>query len=234
VPSEVDVIWRLALALALSSAIGLEREYRQKAAGLRTYTLVGLGSALFMLVSQYGFADTLTDSHVILDPSRVAAQIVSGIGFICAGIIFVRRDSVRGLTTAAGIWLTAAVAAACAGDLPLLAISTTAAYFLVVFGYPAFMRRIPASRHAPSALRISYEDGRGVLRELLSMCTERGFAVADIAVERPEAGHDGRKGTVNVALEILGSGHVASLAGELGEIEGVVAVQAADVNEVFE
>lgn len=233
-PSEVEVVWRLALALALSSAIGLEREYRQKSAGLRTYTLVGLGSALFMLISQYGFNDTLTDSHVILDPSRVAAQIVSGIGFIGAGIIFVRRDSVRGLTTAAAVWLTAAIGAACAGNLPLLAIATTAAYFLVVFAYPALMRRIPASGHAPSALRISYEDGRGVLRDLISRCTERGFSIADIAVERPEAGHGGCTGTVSVALEILGSGHVAQLAGELGEIEGVVAVSADDVNEVFD
>jgi putative Mg2+ transporter-C (MgtC) family protein len=210
--------------------IGLEREYRQKNAGLRTYTLVGLGSALFMLISQYGFADVLADDNVILDPSRVAAQIVSGIGFIGAGIIFVRRDSVRGLTTAAGIWLTAAIGAAAGGALWLLAIATTGAYFLVVFGYPAIMRRIPASPHAPSGLRLSYEDGRGLLRHVLGVCTGRGFSVADIAVDRAAAGH----GLVAVSLEIHGRGHVADLAGELGEIDGVVSVSAGDVNEVFD
>ena len=105
--------WRqageLGLALLLSAAIGLEREIRQKNAGLRTHTLVGVGAALFMLISKYGFTDVLEPGRVILDPSRVAAQIVTGVGFLGAGIIFVRRDSVRGVTTAAAIWLTAAV-----------------------------------------------------------------------------------------------------------------------------
>src|ERR1700753_935952 len=105
---EWDLVWRIGLALALSASIGLDRELRQKSAGLRTYTLVGVGSALFMLISKYGFFDVLKENEVILDPSRVAAQIVSGIGFIGAGLIFVRRDSVRGLTTAAGVSLPAA------------------------------------------------------------------------------------------------------------------------------
>ncbi|HWG60856.1 MAG TPA: MgtC/SapB family protein [Streptosporangiaceae bacterium] len=91
----------LGLALVLSAGIGLEREIRQKNAGLHTYTLVGVGAALFMLVSKYGFGDVLETGRVILDPSRVAAQIVSGVGFLGAGLIFVCRDSVRGLTTAA-------------------------------------------------------------------------------------------------------------------------------------
>ena len=86
----------LALALLLSAAVGLEREWRQKDAGLRTHTLVGVGAALFMLVSKYGFSDVAVRRLVLLDPSRVAAQIVSGIGFLGAGLIFIRRDSVRG------------------------------------------------------------------------------------------------------------------------------------------
>jgi len=93
----------LGVALLLSAAIGLEREVRHKDAGLRTHILVGVGSALFMLISKYGFTDVLEGRLVVLDPSRMAAQIVSGIGFIGAGLIFVRRDAVRGLTTAAAI-----------------------------------------------------------------------------------------------------------------------------------
>jgi putative Mg2+ transporter-C (MgtC) family protein len=100
-------VFELVLALVLSAAIGLEREIRQKSAGLRTHTLVGLGAALIFIVSKYGFFDVVGDD-VNLDPSRVAAQIVSGIGFIGGGLIFVRRDAVRGLTTAAVVWLTTA------------------------------------------------------------------------------------------------------------------------------
>lgn len=232
--NEWDLIWRLALALALSAAIGLERELAQKSAGLRTYTLVGLGSALFMLISKYGFFDVLEPKTVVLDPSRVAAQIVSGIGFIGAGLIFVRRDSVRGLTTAAGVWLTAAVGAACGASLSVLAIATTVAYFAVVFGLAPLARRLPASPYAPSALRLIYEDGRGILRRVLAACTSRDFKVADVNVDRAEAGPGGHPGAVTVALEVHGGGSVAALAAELGEIDGVLSVAAGDVNEMFD
>ncbi len=129
-------IGELGLAFALSALIGLEREFRQKSAGLRTHTLVGIASALIMLVSKYGFADVLENGRVIVDPSRVAAQIVSGIGFIGGGLIFVRRDSVRGLTTAAIVWVTAAVGMACGAGLPVLAIAVVAGHFIVVFMFP--------------------------------------------------------------------------------------------------
>jgi len=106
--------WRqaaeLGLALALSAVIGLEREVRQKNAGLRTHTLVGVGAALFMLISKYGFTDVLEPRLVVLDPSRVAAQIVTGVGFLGAGIIFVR-----------GVRCAASPRRPRSGSLPLLA-----------------------------------------------------------------------------------------------------------------
>lgn len=227
--NEWDLIWRLGLALLLSAAIGLDRELRQKSAGLRTYTLVGVGSALFMLISKYGFFDVL-GNDVILDPSRVAAQIVSGIGFIGAGLIFVRQDAVRGLTTAAGVWLVAAVGAAAGASLPVLAIATTVAYFVTVHVLAPLAQRLPASPYAPSAVRVVYEDGRGILRKVLAACTSRDFKVADVNVERS----DGHQHEVAVSLEIHGSGSVASLAADLGEIDGVHAVAAGDVNEIFD
>ena len=125
----------LGLAFILSSVIGLEREFRAKSAGLRTHTLVGVAAAFIVLVSKYGFGDTIVKDAVVLDPSRVAAQIVSGIGFIGGGLIFVQRDVVRGLTTAAIIWLTAGVGMACGAGLPLLALFVTGAHFVVVYGY---------------------------------------------------------------------------------------------------
>src|ERR1700723_3333645 len=126
----------LGLAFVLSALIGLEREIRHKSAGLRTYTLVGFAAALIMLVSKYGFTNILINDRIVLDPSRIAAQIVTGIGFIGGGLIFVRRDSVRGLTTAATVWLTAAVGMACGGGLPILAMFVTALHFVVGFAFP--------------------------------------------------------------------------------------------------
>src|SRR5271156_3601257 len=135
----------LALAFVLSALIGLEREIRQKSAGLRTYTLVGVSSALIMLVSKYGFPDILENGRVVLDPSRVAAQIVTGIGFIGGGVIFVRKDIVRGLTTASIVWLTAAVGMAAGAGLSILAPAGAPRHFVLVFIFPAIERRLPKS-----------------------------------------------------------------------------------------
>lgn len=100
---------RLGVAAALGAAIGLERELDEKAAGLRTHMLVSVGSALFTLVGAYGFADLINHGRFSYDPSRIAAQIVTGIGFLGAGVIFRQGFTVRGLTTAASLWLVAAV-----------------------------------------------------------------------------------------------------------------------------
>ncbi|THD49035.1 MAG: MgtC/SapB family protein [Bradyrhizobium sp.] len=178
----------LGLALLLSALIGLEREMRQKSAGLRTYTLVGVGSALILLISKYGFTNILSEGRIVLDPSRMAAQIVSGIGFIGGGVIFVRKDLVRGLNTAATIWVTSAVGMACGAGLPLLAIAVTAANFVVIFGFPVIERRLPKSRWAPSSLQISYQDGRGLLREILVLCTQQDFAVTRVQVQKEDGG----------------------------------------------
>lgn len=114
----------------LSTGVGAEREVRQKSAGLRTHTLVGMGAALFMVVSKYGFSDVLQSGLVVLDPSRMAAQIVSGIGFVGAGVVFVQRNKVRGLTTAASIWLVAAIGSSAGAGLLVPAIAATTGYFV--------------------------------------------------------------------------------------------------------
>ena len=134
---ELDLIMRIFVAALLGGAIGLEREYRSKEAGFRTHFLVALGSALFMVVSAYGFEGALSTPEHRWDVSRVAAQVVSGIGFIGAGtIIFHKSENVvRGLTTAAGLWVTAAIGLAAGGGMYLLA---TAATFLVLVGLEAF------------------------------------------------------------------------------------------------
>ena len=132
-----EFILRIFVAALLGGAIGLEREYRAKEAGFRTHFLVALGSALFMIVSAYGFEGALGTPEHRWDVSRVASQVVSGIGFIGAGtIIFHKSENVvRGLTTAAGLWVTAAIGLACGGGMYVLSIAST---FLVLVGLEAF------------------------------------------------------------------------------------------------
>lgn len=136
-------ITELGCAFILSASIGLEREVRHKSAGLRTYTVVGTTAALFLLISKYGFTDVLAPDRIVLDPSRVAAQIVTGIGFIGAGLIFVQGDRVKGLTTAATVWLVTAIGMACGAGLELLAIMVTLAYFVVAFAFPFLLKLLP-------------------------------------------------------------------------------------------
>lgn len=111
---ELKMILDLLLAAALGFAMGFERKLRAKEAGIRTHTIVSMGACLMMLISLYGFKG-------LSDPSRVAAQIVSGISFLGAGIIVYRKREVKGLTTAAGVWATAAIGMACGARLYLLA-----------------------------------------------------------------------------------------------------------------
>ena len=184
----------LALAFVLSALIGLEREIGQKSAGLRTYTLVGTSSALIMLVSKYGFTDILENGRVVLDPSRVAAQIVSGIGFIGGGVIFVRKDIVRGLTTASIVWLTAAVGMAAGAGLPILAIAVTCGHFIVVFAFPA-MRQLICPDHAGRRRLCTFPMRRaGARREILAVCTNQEFSVSRVQVEDKPLRDNGQSG----------------------------------------
>lgn len=225
--------WRqageLGLALLLSAVIGLEREVRGKDAGLRTHCLVGLGSALFMLISKYGFTDVLERQLIVLDPSRMAAQIISGIGFLGAGLIFVRRDAVRGLTTAAGIWVTAAVGAAAGAGLLVLATLTAGGYLLITLGLPALRRHLPAAASRTSTLNVRYPDGRGMLRTVISEATSRGFIIDGLSTEPTDgqrASDEGRPPLVMVTLRVHGKRPVSELAGALTDLELVEVVDA--------
>jgi len=221
----------LGMALVLSALIGLEREYRQKSAGLRTYTVVGVAAALMMLVSKYGFSDILLNDRIVLDPSRIAAQIVTGIGFIGGGVIFMRRDVVRGLTTAAIVWLTAAIGMACGAGLPILAVAVTGAHFFVVCFFPRIAHHLPRSNYRSTQLRLLYEPGRGSLRDALSLCTRQGFAVSDLSVEHSG---DGEKDVVNVLVTIQGTGDLEQLETRMGAVDGMLAVATAEIGDPVE
>lgn len=177
-------ICQLLLAVGLSALIGIERQIRQKSAGLRTNTLVGMGSALFMLVSKYGFMDILSQYRVVVDPSRIAAQIVSGIGFIGGGIIFKQQSDIRGLTTAAAVWLTAAIGSACGAGLPVLASLATALYFVTVIAFPfvwTFVRRIQSANEAlESLITVRYRMADSGLEPILDVVLKAGVDTVNV------------------------------------------------------
>lgn len=130
----LEISLKLFIAFLLGGVIGIEREYRSKDAGFRTHFLVAVGSALFCVVSQYGFG------HELKDSSRVAAQVVSGIGFLGAGTIIFHKNVVRGLTTAAGLWVTAAIGLSCGTGMYIVAVIATA---MVLFGLEVVNSFIP-------------------------------------------------------------------------------------------
>src|SRR5713101_3636364 len=128
------ILLRLGVAVLLGAIVGVEREQRERGAGMRTLALVSLGSALFTIISAYAFLDLLAIPHVTLDPTRIASYIVAGIGFLGGGTIFLihEKERVRGLTTAATIWVVAALGIACGAGLILEAIATTALVLIVL------------------------------------------------------------------------------------------------------
>ncbi len=230
----------LTLAFLLSSLVGMEREVRQKSAGLRTHTLVGVAAALIMLISKYGFMDILANNRIVLDPSRVSAQIVSGIGFIGGGVIFMRRDVVRGLTTAASVWLTAALGMACGAGLPVLAVATTIGHFIIMLVFPRLVRHLPRPRRMVADLYISYAAGHELLGTILTKCSDLRFTINHVRIGRESQAIIGReevediadregvemerpagRGTVAIRIQVKGKQPLSELIATLSNIEGI-------------
>ncbi len=215
----------LALAFVLSLAIGIERQVRQKSAGIRTHVLVGLGSATFTLVSAFGF-QMVTGEGVLYDPSRIAAQIVSGVGFLGAGLIFLRRNIVRGLTTAATVWVVAAVGMACGAGMPLLAVAVTALHLITLTVLSPLAQRLPPGDRK-RVMNVVYVEGRGVLRTILKRATEMGFTSSVLSTKTvPIDGDDDHR--VMVRMRFTGRATLSELVLAIHEIPGVLEVQRSD------
>lgn len=149
-----EILFRLFLASLFGALIGLERERKDWTAGMRTHMMVSLGSALIMLVSAYGFSDVLGAKDVVLDPSRVAAQVISGIGFIGAGtILFMKQGRIRGLTTASGLWTVAAIGLATGGGMYIAAGIATIFALAILWALQPLENRI-SKRFSKRTLRI--------------------------------------------------------------------------------
>lgn len=185
--TQLGFLLQLLVAGICGAVIGYERKSRLKEAGMRTHVIVALGAALMTLVSKYGFTDVLQLRGYGLDPSRVAAQIVSGIGFLGAGMIFVRKQSVKGLTTAAGIWTTAGVGMAIGAGLYWIGIAATGLVLLVQILLHKNFRWLPAP---PVSKRICVEfsESGGAVEYLRRKFSEYGIDVIGLRIGRKESG----------------------------------------------
>jgi putative Mg2+ transporter-C (MgtC) family protein len=139
---EYQIIYQLILATFLGALVGLEREVMRKEAGLRTYSLVSLGTCLFTIISLEIFQSFTSTTGVSFDPARIIQAIASGIGFIGAGVIFRQRSGVVGITTAAALWVVAAIGLAVGAELYLLAVFTSFMTLLILFAFRLFEEEI--------------------------------------------------------------------------------------------
>jgi len=218
----LELIARLGLAALLGGVIGFERERLSWAAGLRTHMLVCVGACLFMIVSAYGFMDVLAHEHVSLDPSRVAAQVVSGIGFLGAGSILLRGEIVRGLTTAASLWSVAAVGLATGGGLYVAAVAATVIILIILAGIKPLERWYFSSRQRREVI-ISAERGRVTLHVLereLGPVTSR---INTFIVQHNE--ESASNDDVLIAFSRMAESDFRDLFGKLQRIPGVLKLE---------
>lgn len=179
-----EISLRLALAAAFGAAIGLERERKDWAAGMRTHMMVSMGSALIMLVSSFGFNDIVGQSYAELDPSRVAAQIVSGIGFIGAGTILFRKPAtVLGLTTASGLWTVSGIGMATGGGMYFAASAATVFSLIILWGLHPIQKRISNKFHQKS-LTISAKDDINPRKIINRLLEDKDLDFANFSITR--------------------------------------------------
>ncbi len=216
--SSWDVLGRLAIAAALGGAIGFEREWRDREAGLRTHMLVCIGSALFTIVSAYGFREFLTSGEAVIraDPTRIAAQIVTGIGFLGAGAIIRHGLSVRGLTTAATLWVVAAIGIAAGAGYHSAAVFATAITLvslapLRIVAHRAIERMRPEER----SIMVHLAPGTSVTALLANLES------SDVRVETFELEEELDRRIVTLTLDKASEGLIAGLA----DLDFVVGVQ---------
>jgi putative Mg2+ transporter-C (MgtC) family protein len=219
-----ELLGRLALAAALGAVLGFERELREREAGLRTHLLVSLGSALFTIVSAYGFREFLTSSGnvVSFDPTRIAAQIVTGIGFLGAGAIIRQGLSIRGLTTAATLWVVAAIGLASGAGYYSAAVITTAVA-LVALGplrtqVYRFTRRL---RRESGLLLVQLPAGQSPAQVIDAVDPEA-------SIETIEVRQEGDRRTLELTVELPREEQARQLVARVAELDHVVAVRWAD------
>lgn len=194
--TDLEFFGRLLLAGICGAVVGYERKRNMKEAGVRTHFIVSMAAALVMLVSKYGFMDVASLPGHSVDVSRVAASVVSGVGFLGAGLIFVRKYTINGLTTAAGIWATSAIGMAIGGGMYSIGIMGT----LIILLAQVFLHRRWSFMHIPSTeqMRIVLKNEENSVREMRSLLDERNIEILNIKMEIEENGYLALDMTVKV------------------------------------
>ncbi len=211
-----EIALRLALATLFGAAIGLERERKNWTAGMRTHMMVCMGSALIMMVSAHGFNEVLGKEGVGLDPSRVAAQVVSGIGFIGAGtILFLKQGVVRGLTTAAGLWTVAGIGLATGGGMYFAAVAATILALFILWIIQPLEARF-AQRFKKKTLRITTLTEEKSLNILNEIFEQEEVSVASCTLERM-----GKDYLITFAFKWLPNTHRSRIMSQLHSDEAV-------------
>ncbi len=225
------ILLRLVLALLLGSIIGLEREQKERGAGMRTLALVTLGSTLFTIISAYGFLELVSLPHVSLDPTRIASYIVAGIGFLGAGTIFMSRDreKVKGLTTAATIWVMAAIGIACGAGLLLEAITTTllALIVLIALRY-AEKRFLPAAAAGQQHIHIEANPVNGaLLAKVYETCARYEISIDKLRLQTEESTE-----VIGLSCHTTNAAALANALADLRALPGVQTIQTYEDNAV--
>lgn len=214
----LEILSRLLMAALLGSVIGFERERLNWAAGLRTHMLVSVGACLMMLVSAFGFADVLGEKNVVLDPSRVAAQVVSGIGFLGAGSILLRGEVVRGLTTAASLWSVAGVGLAVGGGMYTAAIGATIVILAILAGVKPLERRFISVRQQRS-IQLLVERGSVSLDTVHRVLGLGSVRIKQFVVQQSE--EDPELDEVQIALSRVAAVEFVAICARLESMSGV-------------
>ena len=232
--SDLELLARLGLAALLAALIGIERESRDQAAGLRTHVLVSVGAALFTLVSAYAFADfrrpAPDGSQTFVDPTRISAQIVTGVGFLGAGAIIRHGLTVRGLTTAAALWISAAIGMASGAGYYVGAIATTLLVLGSLVGLRVFREPLMARvRKDFVVLELSTVRREGIA-EAMTLLAEHGASVEGMTLE------DEQDGVFSYRLELRVSpgADLQSALRLLRELDGVDSISAEGVRLSFD
>ena len=215
-----EFILRLLAATAMGAAIGFEREYHAKEAGLRTHLLVALGSCLFMILSIYGFDFMLGRDHVSFDPSRIAAQVVTGIGFIGAGTIIFQKQAVRGLTTAAGLWVTAAIGLACGNGMYWVALVTTVIVLVSLGLINVYLPYFSQKEHTVTFLVDDYT----ILTEVMENLHREKITVLNYEMHKDAEENNGKM-LVSLEIRMKRYNNVKEIAAILRNFEKVELVQ---------
>ncbi len=216
--STLEFMLRIVVSSLCGGAIGLERSHRQKEAGIRTHTIVALGSALIMIISKYGFFDVVVLEGISLDASRIASNIITGISFVGAGMIFVRGYAITGLTTASGIWATAGVGMALGAGVYAVGLFTTVLIIVIQTLTHGSLRKL--DHLSAQELTVVLAPRKGALERLQQQFDAEGISFSNGRIDRGED----KSIVVQLALQHVKSETIERFLAQLSDNEDVLSI----------